>query len=384
MKLLPIVLLALMARQTGAQFLVCSPGEITPPGLAGIGEGSGGHLRFKYAGARSTANGTLVPDASVWAVLVPSSGTTPASVHIGTNPSVVAQLKPGGTYSLFVGFTTVDLTPPVLVSCLVNLTLPKEPPPAIQSVVNAASEQPFLSPGAEALIIGSNLTGPTLSTTYGPTASYPTVVAGTSVTFNGIAAPLLRLSPGKIKVIVPFALAGQTNAQVVVTRFDQVSDAYALPLQDTAPAIFTRSHTGTGQGAILQSSGGPYTCNSADNPATTGTTLEIFATGAGPWTPPPQSDVFLFGENFTTQPVSLTIGGQPAKILGTGTVGTCQQVLGACGVVPNDPAKPTHNKWSVLQVNAVVPDGLSSGPQPIVLTIGDNDNSQQQVTVWIQ
>jgi hypothetical protein len=32
----------------------------------------------------------------------------------------------------------------------------------------------------------------------------------------------------------------------------------------------------------------------------------------------------------------------------------------------------------------VVPDGLSSGPQPVVLAIGNNDSSQQQVTVAIQ
>ena len=34
-------------------------------------------------------------------------------------------------------------------------------------------------------------------------------------------------------------------------------------------------------------------------------------------------------------------------------------------------------------MNAVLPDGLGSGPQPVVLTIGTNDNSQQQAMVWI-
>jgi len=64
--------------------------------------------------------------------------------------------------------------------------------------------------------------------------------------------------------------------------------------------------------------------------------------------------------------VSVTIGGQPAQLLYAGTIG---------GML---------SSWSVLQVNAVVPNGLSTGPQPVVLKIGANDNSQQNVTVGVQ
>jgi len=38
----------------------------------------------------------------------------------------------------------------------------------------------------------------------------------------------------------------------------------------------------------------------------------------------------------------------------------------------------------MLQINAIVPTGIGSGPQPLVLTIGQNNNSQQQVTVAVQ
>ncbi|MBI1895143.1 MAG: hypothetical protein HYS04_01210 [Acidobacteria bacterium] len=325
----------------------------------------GGHLKFRYAGARSN-NGTPVPDEFNFAVLVPSSGTTPAILSVGLNPFVLARLKPGGTVSLNVEFTTVDITPASTVPCNIDLFVPTEPAPTIQAVVNAASLEPLLSPGTLVSILGAHLTGPTLSTTYGPTASYPTSVASTSVTFNGVAAPLLYLSPGQINAIVPFALAGQTSVEVVVQRFDQVSAAFTLPLQDTSPGIFTATQSGAGQGAILQQDlGGQFTYNSCDNPAASGTALEIFATGAGVWTPPTQSDVFLFGTSFTTQPLSVTIGGQPAKVLYAGTMGI-------------------QGTWSVLQVNAVVPDGVSSGPQPVVLKIGANDNSQEKVTVCIQ
>ena len=214
--------------------------------------------------------------------------------------------------------------------------------------------------------MGSHLTGPTLSTTFDDTASYPTSVAGTSVTFNGIAAPLLYVSPSQINAIVPFSLAGQTSVQVAVQRFERVSASVTVPLQDTAPAIFTSTQSGTGQAAILQQgSDGSFTYNSSTNPAPSGAPLEIFATGQGVWTPPPQSDVSIGASRFTTQPLSLTVGGQPAKILYSGTIGT-------------------YSNWSILQVNATVPSGLGSGAQPVVLTIGGHDNSRQAVTMWVQ
>src|SRR5579862_4215547 len=205
MKLLPIVLFGFAAPHALAQVLLCSPSEIALPqggtfSIDGADASGGLHLQFTYSG--------FVPSLGNppnFIVVIPSSGTTPASVQIGSNPSVTAQLAPG-TYFAAAQFTTVDQTPPNTTKCMVTLKIPAAPPPSIQSVVNAASRQPLLAPGAQALILGANLTGPTLTTTYDDTAFYPTVVAGTSVMFNGIAAPLLYLSPGKIKAIVPFAL----------------------------------------------------------------------------------------------------------------------------------------------------------------------------------
>jgi uncharacterized protein (TIGR03437 family) len=303
--------------------------------------------------------------------VIPSSGTTPAAVQIALNPNVVALLRPSSnfasSYAFDVQFTPVDQTPANANCAPVTLSVPAEPPPNIQSVVNSASLQPVLSPGALVSIFGSHLTGPRLSSTFDDTASYPTSVAQTSVTFNGVAAPLVYVSPTQINAIVPFSLAGQTSLQVAVQRFERVSASFTAPLQDTAPAIFTSSQTGTGQAAVLQQAlNGPLSYNSPSNPAPAGTYLEMFATGQGVWTPPPQSDVFLFGEPFTTQAVSLTIGGQQAKIAYAGTLGA------------------TLSSWSVLQVNAIVPAGLASGAQPLELKIGANDNSQQTVVMFVQ
>jgi uncharacterized protein (TIGR03437 family) len=61
--------------------------------------------------------------------------------------------------------------------------------------------------------------------------------------------------------------------------------------------------------------------------------------------------------------VSLTIGGVPAKIRYAG------------------PGKLEVS--GVLKIIAIVPE-VDPGPQPLVLTVGDNSNSQQQVTVAVQ
>jgi uncharacterized protein (TIGR03437 family) len=60
----------------------------------------------------------------------------------------------------------------------------------------------------------------------------------------------------------------------------------------------------------------------------------------------------------------VTIGGQPATIR-------------YAGVAP-------YRVRGVFQVNAVIPEGIGSGPQPVVLTVNQASNAQQQVTVAVQ
>jgi uncharacterized protein (TIGR03437 family) len=105
--------------------------------------------------------------------------------------------------------------------------------------------------------------------------------------------------------------------------------------------------------------------NSVDNPAPKGSAIEIFATSSGLWNRPVQDGSILLDTlTLPIAPVSLTIGGQPARILYAG-------------------AAPFLIS-GVLQVNAIVPNNIGSGPQPLVLTIGNNSNAQQQVTVAVQ
>src|SRR5260370_20168653 len=155
MKVLLVVLSAFAPQFASAQ-LTCSRESTLPqgPGDVIISASRGAQLKFKYNGVGSEFN------APNFIVVIPSSGTTPSFVRIGLNYPVVAQLQPGGIYGLGVRFTTVDVTPADTAGCPVTLMVPKEPPPSITSVVNGASLQPFLSPGASVAILGTHLTGP--------------------------------------------------------------------------------------------------------------------------------------------------------------------------------------------------------------------------------
>ncbi|MDQ6759794.1 MAG: hypothetical protein M3Z32_08015, partial [Acidobacteriota bacterium] len=229
------------------------------------------------------------------------------------------------------------------------------PQPSLSSVVSAASLQPVLAPGEVVSIFGEHLSTPPVTAQYDSTGLYPTDLShimyqGTDVrdgvTFNGIPAPLLYVSTTQINAQVPYGVAGQKTVNVVVTHNLRASPPFAVPLGDTSPAIFTVTQNGNGQGAILNAGLGfnTSTVNSADNPASKGAAISIYATGSGLWNRPVQDGSSLLDtQTRPTAPVSLTIGGQPARIL----------YAGAAPFLVS----------GVLQVNAIVPDGIGSGPQ---------------------
>jgi uncharacterized protein (TIGR03437 family) len=340
---------------------------------AGYVDGVPAKVKFKFSEVRALNPAAPAPPNFV--VVSPASGTTPSEVPVGLNRDVLRGMGPG-TYALQVVFSTVDQSPPSLAAVLVILRLHAPPAPVIGSVLSSASLQPTISPGELVSIFGTNL-GPLISSTqYGVTGQYPatlgdgTVYGNTTVMIGGIAASLLYVSPSQINVVVPYGVAGQKTADVVVTRYGQSTTPLTVPVQDTSPAIFTATQNGSGQGAILNVPPNPsalslYTYNGMDNPAAKGSVIVLFATGAGVWNPPVQDGtVSLAVTNFQAKPVSLTVGGQPARILYAGAA--------------------TYEVWGMLQINAFVPDGIGSGPQPMVLAIGQNDNSEQKVTIAIK
>ena len=229
--------------------------------------------------------------------------------------------------------------------------------------VNGASFAPGpVSPGTVLTVFGSNLGPQTVSGLQLDNSGHVAVSSGgTRVLINGVPAPIIYSLEGQVSAIVPFGTQTNAPAQVVVEYNGEQSPAELLSTADTSPALFTVNASGKGQGAILNQSG---TLNGPDNPAAKGSVVVLYATGAG-ITSPLSVDGEITAGVFPkpVQPVIVLIGGQ-------------QAVLNYAGAAPGLVA-------GVLQVNAVIPAGVGSGDQSVVLQVG-SVTSPTGVTVAVE
>jgi uncharacterized protein (TIGR03437 family) len=186
-------------------------------------------------------------------------------------------------------------------------------------------------------------------------------MSNTTVTFDGVAAPLLSVTTTQITAIVPFEVSSKTSTQVQVTSASLTSAAVVLPVVPAAPGIYTLTGSGTGQGAVLNQDG---SVNSPTNPAVKGSVISIYATGGGQTNPASATGKVVSSPlpSLIGTP-SATIGGQPAQVTYAG---------GAPGL-----------SSSIVQVNAVVPTSSASGNVSMVINIG-GVASQAGVTVWVK
>jgi uncharacterized protein (TIGR03437 family) len=232
--------------------------------------------------------------------------------------------------------------------------------PSVTGVVNAASyASGSLAPGEMVAIFGENM-GPQHLVT-GSFANYngTGILYGTSVTFNGIPAPLLYTSSGTAAAIVPYALAGSSTAQMQVSYNGQQAAAQNFKVAAAAPGVFAADSSGKGPGAILNSD---YTLNSPTNPAAAGSWVIIYATGGGQTNPPSTDGAVTTAAMPLASDTSVTVAGQPGQVLYAGNAGG--EVAG------------------VTQINLQLPAGVT-GTVPIVVTIG-GASSSAAVTVSIQ
>jgi len=155
--------------------------------------------------------------------------------------------------------------------------------PVVTSLVNAASYQPTLgAPGSIASVFGSNLAAAAATAQAYP---LPRQLGGASVTWNGVAAPLLYVSPTQINFQVPSP--GDETPGVVVVAGVVVSTAAGNSVPFSAPAnawqafgIFSMDGSGCGQGAVLNvAADGSVSVNSSANSASPGGWISIYATG---------------------------------------------------------------------------------------------------------
>jgi uncharacterized protein (TIGR03437 family) len=310
-----------------------------------------------------SSTGTAIPftataSSSGWLSVSPASGNTPASVTVSVNPADLGAGNYSGSIVLSAGSGTAQVS--VAVTLLVTAPLP-----VISRVVNAASYLGgAVSPGEIVVVFGTDL-GPSTGVSAQPSSSgiFGTTLANVQVTFNGYPAPLLYASAEQVNAIVPYELAGTSSALVEVLFGQAISNSVTLPVALSAPGIFSANASGTGPGAILDTS---YNLVSATNPTSPGAVIQIYATGEGQTTPPGVDGklaALTLPLPYPNQAASVLIGGMPANILYVGA---------APGLVAG-----------ALQVNAQIPPGVAPGTLSVVLTIGVI-SSQTGITVAVQ
>ena len=182
----------------------------------------------------------------------------------------------------------------------------------------------------------------------GSNGFYGTQLANTSVSFNGVPAPMIYTWATQVAAIVPYEITG-TAAQVTVTYQGQTSAAFSVPIASSAPGIFTLNSTGQGQAAAINQDG--VTVNSAATPAKMGDIISLYATGEGQTTP-----AGVDGKPASVPypkpilPVWVTVGGQNATVIYAG---------GAPGLVAG-----------LMQVNVQIPAGFQAGSAvPVALQV---------------
>lgn len=164
-------------------------------------------------------------------------------------------------------------------------------PPAINTggIVNAANyASGGVAPGSIVSIFGANLANQTASAAAVP---LPTSLANvSSVTFNGVNAPLYFVSSGLINAQVPWNVlpagtGGGTVNVIVTTSAGSASQSVAIVA--AMPGVFTVGSSGLGQGIATDNSDGAIAApsgsiaNVATHPIPIGDYLILWCTGLG-------------------------------------------------------------------------------------------------------
>lgn len=269
--------------------------------------------------------------------------------------------------------------------CAMPLSLFMEAPTPLSSsepvsvpenaVVNGASFAPAgtigqaPAPGSIVSIFGANLTSETLQARAIP---LPISLGGVTVTFRGVPAALLFVSPRQINAQLPWGAlpsdAGSGTADIIVNREGISSPSRTVQLGRFSPAIFT-FQSGIGPAAAVNPNGALAQPEGAvpgiaSEPARPGNVLMIFATGLGVVdAPPPDGQNSMDRLRHTATVPTVLIGNHEARVLFSGL---SPQFVG------------------VYQLNVEVPSSVPAGNAvPLQIRIGGVTTSDR-VTIAVR
>jgi uncharacterized protein (TIGR03437 family) len=238
-----------------------------------------------------------------------------------------------------------------------KLTLPgavTPPPggtaPAITGIVNDASFKsgaPVAS-GSWVAVFGTNLAPAGDSRQWNPATEIvngklPTSLDGTSVTMNGKPAAVNFISPTQVNVQPPDD-AAVGPVQVVVSTAAGPGPAFTATYSQFAPGLFPA----TAPYIAAQHSDNSYVGGYAGaTTAKPGEVIILWGSGFGPASPAVPAGQVFTGANKLANPVTVTIGGQPAAVDFAGVVGA-----------------------GLVQINVHVPSSINAGDAAVIATVG--------------
>ncbi len=218
--------------------------------------------------------------------------------------------------------------------------------PTIAALANGASYQQAFATGGILTVFGSQLAPSAQSAGSVP---LPISTAGVAALINGVAAPLYYVSPGQLNIQVPYETPAGGAAVLSINNNGQLASQSFL-VAAAAPGIFTD------QNGLVVPTGS----------AARGEEIAIYLTGAGAVSP----------EVSTGAAPSLSAAiadlPKPAQTT-TVTVGGVQATLDFVGI--------PSGLVGVTQINLVVPNGITLGTQPLVVTVGGVSSATAKLSI---
>jgi uncharacterized protein (TIGR03437 family) len=193
---------------------------------------------------------------------------------------------------------------------------------------------------------------------YNAYGSLATTLAGVTVTFDGVPAPMFLSWGCQLNVQVPYEVAGKASTQVVVNFFGSASAPVPVPVIAVQPGFFTSD------GKAVRAYNLPaYTINSAQNPAPPGSYVEVYGTGVGK----------LSGTLVTNQ-------GSPTPAV----AGTYTYSIGGSPAAPAYFAGLTSGELGLAQWDLLIPAGTAANAVPITVTdTVSGASSQPGATIFV-
>jgi uncharacterized protein (TIGR03437 family) len=263
-----------------------------------------------------------------WLAVSPLSGTGPTAVNLVAAAAGLAN----GAYTATLIFQSANSSPQ-FVNVPVTFTIGASSAISIAAIAHGASYQHVYAPGMLVSVFGTNLAG---TQQLASTLPLPLILGGVSATVNGIAAPLLYVSPTQLNIQIPYETA--TGTALLAVSSNGLVATYSFSVSASAPGLFTQNQQGTG----------PITATSSGD---RGQAFALYVTGAGEVSPPIATGAVPTGTQVPVPllAVSVTIGGVAAHLDYVG--------------IPS---------WSVgtLQINFTVPPNAPLGVQLVVVTVG--------------